>query len=150
VKKKYKILFLFLILLQCGNNIPYSKETLLKRPVGVSIVAKSGLAFDLSYHVQNEEDTFDGYNVYISRDSISDSEIETLVPALNLSGSLPTFQHSKDEVDFVNSVTQNIALYSDSITNFENGVTYFFRIAAHSRYGYLSKASNEVSAAAFE
>lgn len=145
-----KYIFFMILLFNCGNNIPYSEETILRRPVGITITAKPGLSFDLSYYVQNEEKTFDGYNLYISRNTIGDSEVETGILPLNLSGTLPTFQHSSEQVDLTNPIIQNISLYSDSITKFEKDVVYYFRITAHSRFGYISEASNEVFAAALE
>ncbi|MDH5717863.1 MAG: hypothetical protein OEZ22_09515 [Spirochaetia bacterium] len=147
MNKKILLLFLHCLVftfISCGNNIPYTEETILKRPVGLKLEAKTGLSFDIIYFVQNEEETFDGYNLYISRKPISDSERSSL-PPLNLKGSLPTFHHTAQDVNLTTPVVENIHLYSDNITKFEEGVTYYFRMAAHSKYGYLSELSNEIS-----
>ena len=140
-------IFLFL---SCTTNPPVFEEPFLKKPVGLEVLPLSGRKFLVRYYVQNQEVSFDGYNLYISRESISDGEpIERggNLPPLNLDGSLPTFKHTKE--DFSPSIRREreITYYKEFIP-FQEGVTYYFRMAAHSIYGEISLLSNEVSATA--
>ena len=154
IKKSFLTLNLLFCLLNlsCGSSIPFQAETDLKRPVGLSVAAISGLKFQLSYFVQNQESSFIGY---IARNTIGDPEARTgsTIPALNLDGTLPTFKHSRTDIDLNIPKTAVVSLYNDAVTNFEVGVTYFFRITACARNLSLSSQqeslpSNEVSATA--
>lgn len=130
--------------LRCGTSIPFDQELTLKRPTGLNVVALSGKRMEVQYYVQNQEQTFDGYNLLIGRVSIGDSEVYSLEP-LTVNGSVPTFLHSSAE--FSVSTLRTVIL--DRLTNvlpFEAGTTYFFRIQAHSRKGVRSEGSNEVIA----
>ena len=145
------LLPLLLLTFYCGNSLPFQDEIVLARPTGITITAVSPLKFDLSYFVQNQEDTFTGYNIYIARSTIGESETvstNTVIPPLILDGSVPTFKHSKAEVNVNTPVTKTLSVYNDAVTAFENGVTYFFRITAYSRTKIESRPSNEVSATA--
>ena len=157
MKKSFLTLNLLfcLIHLSCGSSIPFQAETDLKRPVGLSVTAISGLKFQLSYFVQNQESSFIGYNLYIARNTIGDQEAraDSTIPALNLDGTLPTFKHSSTDIDLNIPKTAEVSLYHDAVTNFEVGVTYFFRITACARNLSLSSQqeslpSNEVSVTA--
>ena len=140
--------------LQCQTEITYKMNEELQRPVGLQVYALNGGVFRVQYYVQNEEDTFDGYNLYISR--ISSGDQNTLEP-YQLTGSTPTLLHSAADVDYLNPVTVDIYRYMDvirdingksitSFTPFETGTRYYFKIRAHSRFNDISLPSNEVSA----
>jgi hypothetical protein len=139
-------LFSTLVLVRCGTSIPYDQELYLKRPTGLQVTALPGQKMLVQYTVQNQEETFDGYNLLISRISIGDSEAFSMEP-LTINGSTPTFLHSKSEFN-VNSVRSVTLERFTNVMPFEVGTTYFFRLQAHSRKGVRSEASNEVTATA--
>lgn len=135
---------LVLAALHCGTSIPFDQELTLKRPTGISVTAQPGQIMQLSYTVQNQEQTFDGYNVLIARTEISDGEVYSLEP-LTINGSVPTLLHSS--ADYNINLIRNVNLYRfTNVLPFEVGTTYFFRIQAHSRKGVRSEGSNLVSA----
>jgi len=131
---------------QCGSSFPLNEDSFLKRPNGLEVTAISGKSFIISFYIQNEEVSFDGYNLYISKSSISDGEINSAVLALSLNGSLPTFSYSVANFDLDNAKSHTISFYNDPPVNFETGISYFFRLAARSYTGLLSQASNETTA----
>lgn len=133
-----------LLFYSCGNNIPFLEVAQLKRPVGITLEAQSGLNYKLTYYVQNQEEVFDGYNIYVSRSTIPDSTNVSGSP-LVIDGTVPTIKLSPADFDLQNSKSITMTTY-DGFRAFESGVTYFFRISAHSRTGGVSELSNEVSA----
>lgn len=147
---KYIVMTLLTVIFSfsCGNSIPFEEETTLKRPVGLSADAVSGRQVQISYFIQNQEKTFDGYNLHISRATISDSEAISGRPLI-IDGTAPTFKHKISEFDASNPVTVTLSTF-DGIQKFETGVTYFFRMTAHSRNGSISEPSNEVSVVIIE
>jgi hypothetical protein len=138
------ILLSFLIVIRCGTNIPFDEERYLKRPTGLQVTALSGRLMQVEYPVQNQERTFDGYNLLISRLSISDSEVYSMEP-LTVNGSVPTFLHSNAEYDVNVLKIKTLSRYTN-VLPFEVGTTYYFRLQAHSRKGVRSEGSNEVQA----
>jgi hypothetical protein len=131
-----------LLLVRCGTDIPFDEERYLKRPTGLAVTAQAGLAMQVQYTVQNQEKSFDGYNLLISRATISDGEVYSMEP-LNYNGSVPTFLHSNSQYD-VNAVRSVVITRLTNTLPFESGTTYFFRLQAHSRKGVRSEGSNEV------
>lgn len=140
------IIIATLVFLRCGTSIPYDLEISLKRPTGLQVNAVAGQKMEIRYTIQNQEQTFDGYNLLISRISIGDSEAYSMEP-LTINGSIPTFLHSNTEYD-VNTVRSVTIPRFTNVLPFEVGTTYFFRLQAHSRKGVRSEASNEVTATA--
>lgn len=142
--KFYALFILLTLTLHCGTSIPFDQELTLKRPTGIVVTALAGQKMQLQYTVQNQETTFDGYNVLIARTEIGDSEIYSLEP-LTINGSVPTLLHSNADfnINLVRSVTLNRLT---NVLPFEIGTTYYFRIQAHSRKGVRSEGSNLVSA----
>lgn len=138
--------FLALTLSACGTSIPFDQELILRRPTGLQVTAQAGQKMLVQYAVQNQEETFDGYNLLIARVSIGDSEAFTMEP-LTINGSVPTFLHSHKEFD-PNTLRSVVLERFTNVLPFEIGTTYFFRLQAHSRKGVRSEASNEVSATA--
>ena len=136
------------LLLFCGNSVPFQDEAFLRRPVGISVTAVSPLNFQRQYFVQNLEKSFLGYNVYIARNTIGDSEVGGTIPALLIDGQLPTLKHSISDFNVDTAQTVTIERFNDSVTKFEEGITYFFRITAYSRQPLESLPSNVVSATA--
>lgn len=134
-------------LYSCGNNIPFLEERILKRPVGISVTANPGLTFTLRYFVQNQEPTFDGYDLFIKREPIGDGETFGSLPPANLFGNLPTFLHGPEEFN-PNVPVERLVPTIDGARLFEAGVRYYFRLSAHSRRGFRSDPSEEVSAIA--
>ena len=133
-----------LFVLGCGTSIPFDQELYLKRPTGLKVTALPGQKMLVEYTVQNQEETFDGYNLLISRISIGDSEAFSMEP-LTINGSIPTFLHSKSEFN-VNAVRSVTIERFTNVLPFEVDTTYYFRLQAHSRKGVRSEASNEVTA----
>lgn len=131
-----------LMFLNCGTSIPFDQEISLKRPTGLVVTALSGQRMRVQYAVQNQEITFDGYNLLISRLTIGDGEVFSLEP-LNYNGSNPTFLHSNADFD-VNTLLSVTLSRSTNTQPFEIGTTYYFRLQAHSRKGVRSEGSNEV------
>ena len=134
----------------CGNSIPIESEVRLNRPLGMTIQAQPRLMFLLSYIVQNQENTFDGYDLYIARTPISEGEIYSSLLPFSYDGGTPTFRHTRDDFDIENPREVSLKFYSDAITRFEKDITYYFRMTAHSREGLISEPSDEVSAVARE
>ena len=141
----------------CINDLSYNEQEFLERPTGLVVTALSGQKFKVEYYVQNTENTFDGYNLYISRHSSGDGGGNLNLEAYNYDGSVPTFVHSSAEYDLVNPVSFTLTEYMGVIeaidgstfvyyVPFETGVTYYFKIKAHSQFDTLSEFSNEVSA----
>lgn len=144
--KYFPLQFLLLIfLIQCGTSIP-SNDADLAPPEDFTVTALSGERFQISYYVTNEEDIFDGYNLYISRVEITDSMLNTLIP-LNLTGSEPTFSHRPEDYDPFTNIDEVIST-QDGITGFSSGTTYYFRMTAHSYTATESIGSGNESATA--
>lgn len=155
--KRYGLLFtaaISLALFKCQSNITYQPGEILQRPVGIQVYALSNGKFRLSYYVQNSESIFDGYNLYISRESTGDND--TISPYL-LNGSIPTLPHSPQDVDYITPISVDIEIFMDvrtdlngnlvtSFVPFETGTRYFFKLRAHSRFNTVSFPSNEASA----
>ncbi|MES0488793.1 MAG: hypothetical protein ABUK01_02305 [Leptospirales bacterium] len=158
--KQILLLWLPLLLVTSGGcvlNLSYNEQEFLERPVDLAVTALSGQKFKVEYNVQNKEDTFDGYNLYISRHSSGDGGGNLNLKAYNYDGSVPTFVHSSADYDLTNTVSVTLYDYMgvtqaiDGSTvvyyvPFETGVTYYFKIKAHSQFDTLSEFSNEVSA----
>jgi hypothetical protein len=143
---KPALLTLLILCAGCGTSIPFDQEFTLKRPTGLNVVALSGRRMQVEYYVQNQEDTFDGYNLLISRVSIGDSEVFSMEPLI-VNGSVPTFLHSSSEFN-VSAVRTVIIDRLTNVLPFEVSTTYFFRIQAHSRKGVRSEGSNEIQVTA--
>ncbi|HRP68121.1 MAG TPA: hypothetical protein PLY93_01140 [Turneriella sp.] len=141
-------LSVLLFFLSCGTDIPFDQELYLKRPTGLSVTAIADKKMSVTYYVQNQEATFDGYNLLIDRLTIGDGNAQTMEP-LTIDGGVPTFQHSPSDYNINTPRTAIISRFTN-VLPFEVGTTYFFRLQAHSRKGVRSEASNEVSATAFQ
>ena len=129
----------------CGSSTLFIEEVRLARPVGIEIQRQSGTTFLLRYYIQNKEETFDGYNLYISRTPISEGEIYSTLSAFSRDGGLPTFRHNGEQCDLVNPEEVILEYYADAITRFERNIRYYFRMTAHSTEGLISQPSNEVN-----
>ncbi|MDH4263394.1 MAG: hypothetical protein OEV78_10165 [Spirochaetia bacterium] len=163
--KKFTILFicgiLFLITENCNPKLRNNEQEIPKPPIGIKVKANSGLTFTLYYYVQNKETSFDGYNVYITREATGNTSLVNIYPPYSINGGFPTLIHTGNEVNvdqpktftlsnFIiynsNSVGSNNTLYIP----FQNGVRYFFKITAHTNFDVESSPSNEVSAVAIQ
>lgn len=145
--KSTVILFsIILIVNRCGTSIPLDVENQLIRPVGLTVTALSGQKMLVQYTVQNQERTFDGYNLAIARTTIGDGEAASL-PPLTITGSYPTFIHSNADYNPNVVISQTLSRFTNTLP-FEVGTTYFFRLIAHSRKDPAKNSlpSNEVSA----
>jgi|GEM_PF-2127563 len=129
------------------------------QPVGIKVRANSGLTFTLYYYVQNQETSFDGYNVYITRESTGNTQPANLYPPYSLRGSSPTLVHNQSDIDvdqpriffipsFVTFHPNSYGAQNTLYLPFQAGVRYFFKITAHTIFDKESLPSNEVSAVA--
>lgn len=134
----------------CGTSIPLDVENQLIRPVGFTVTAQAGQKMLVQYTVQNQERTFDGYNLIIARTTIGDGEAAGL-PPLTITGSYPTFIHSSADYNPNLVISQTLSRFTTTMP-FEVGTTYFFRLIAHSRKDPAKNSlpSNEVSAMALQ
>ncbi len=142
------IIFLYMT---CGSNIPFGNEVYLLRPIDIRVEAIPQQRFKFSYFIQNEERSFNGYNLYISRTSISDGEIYSSLTPLSRDGGLPTFRHHPKEFNLDQLQSVILDRYIDTISKFEVKTQYYFKMTAHSRTtanGIESQPSNEVTAIA--
>lgn len=130
----------------CGTSIPLDVENQLVRPVGLTVTALAGQKMLVQYTVQNQERTFDGYNLVIARTTIGDGEAAGL-PPLTITGSYPTFIHANTDYNPNVVISQTLLRFTNT-QPFEVGTTYFFRLIAHSRKDASKNSlpSNEVSA----
>lgn len=161
-KQVYKIALASLIISHlghCSMQLPTQPDEQLERPTGIYVSAKAGKTFELSYYVQNDENIFDGYNLYISRYSTGDKSINENTRPYTIDGSYPTFPHSNADYDLSNPIAVTLDYFIESYYDvsgnlrvnyipFEEGVTYYFKLKAHSIYNSESNFSNEVSAIA--
>jgi len=152
--KNFLVLLFFLI--HCSQGINYNKNQKLATPAGFNVYPLPGSSFKVSYFVQNSEDIFDGYNLYITRESTGEVVTTAPLQPYTINGALPTFIHSAADFNPTSPVEITLTLYMDTrldlsgniSTNyipFEPGVYYFFKIKAHSIYDTYSTFSNEVS-----
>lgn len=140
------IFSIFLVVTRCGTSIPLDIENQLVRPVGLTVTAQAGQKMLVQYTVQNQERTFDGYNLVIARTTIGDGEAASITP-LTLTGSYPTFIYSNADYNPNLVISQTLSRFTNTLP-FEVGTTYFFRLIAHSRKDPAKNSlpSNEVSA----
>ncbi len=144
----FRILFIAIttgFLSTCSTNLPYAEEDSLKRPYQLAAVAASSESIRLSYMVTNTENTFTGYNVYISQTSIPDSYITSrvIVPYLT-EGSQPSVRHTSDDFNTSQSKTLTIDFLRYGIIRLNSGETYYIRMSAYSYNKVESLPSPEV------
>jgi len=152
----YSIGLVVLLNVNCATSLILNESEYLVRPTGISVTAQAGGTFQFSYYIQNTEGTFDGYNLYITKESTGDSGGNQSIDPYQRTGSVPTLIHSPDEVDLVTAITVNIDKYMEisysldgskviTYVPFEAGVTYFFKLKAHSQFDVISEYSEEIS-----
>ncbi len=141
-------LFLTLSLISCGNHIPFNDEVYLARPADILVNALPKSKFRISYFIQNQEPSFDGYNLYISRNTISDGEVYSSLTPLSRDGGLPTFRHNPQNFNPNEPTSVTLNHYVDTVTRFEPTIRYYFRMTAHAREtsgGVESQPSNQAT-----
>jgi hypothetical protein len=166
MKKRFYInsVILALIMVGCNSSPDYDPNEIPLTPYGIKVKANSGNTFTLSYYIQNEENTFDGYNLYITREpSVSvekTANLKAIAQPYTTTGSSPTIPHSSSEIDLNTPGTIAIETFMISQKNldgsisktflpFESGTRYYFKLTAHTFYEQESVYfSNEVSAVA--
>ncbi len=129
----------------CGTNIPYEQEDLTP-PSVFSVTALANGKMQIDYAVTNDESHFDGYNLYIAKETISDAAMASMEP-LVITGSLPTFIHTPEEYNPSIQLSEVIET-QDGFLPFSAGTQYFFRLAAHGINGRTSQGSSVLSATA--
>lgn len=146
-KQKFLLSLLVVLFYGCANQILYDEDESLAAPTTLSVNAVGGSTFQINYKVENKENTFIGYNLYISTSSISDSDIDNLVP-FSLAGNIPSFRHDVSQLN--SSFQKEIKTYQKKSNSFlltmqfKQGQKYYFRICAYSRYGKASTPSKQV------
>ncbi|RME91629.1 MAG: hypothetical protein D6767_04840 [Candidatus Hydrogenedentota bacterium] len=146
--KVFLTVLAFVVFQSCSNYIGFAENQTLSRPVGMSLTALSGQKFQITYTVQNQEAVFDGYNVYAELTDFSEGEINSTVFPLLVDGSEPTLKHSPEDFNLSKKITVEFQYLSDTVTKFEVGSTYTFKMAAHGRNGERSLLSPALTAKA--
>jgi hypothetical protein len=129
------------------------------QPTGLKVRANNGLTFTLFYYVQNKETSFDGYNVYITREATGNTQVSGTYAPYSINGGSPTLMHKSNEDNVDQPLTiaiNNFVTYNSNSIGAQNtlylpfiaGVRYFFKITAHTNFEVESTPSNEVSAVA--
>ncbi len=137
------ILFLPLFFLQSCGVETYLEPDFLNPPGGL-IAYSLDNKIKIKFYSSNNESKFDGFNVYISKESSLKNR--NILPVKNPStGGIPTI--IKQSKDIIPSEPIEIVLERDSSGNYiENGITYYIIVKAHNIDNKLSLPSNEVSA----
>lgn len=140
--------FLLAALTNCSAQAPLNPIRSLSSPLGLEAASVAdGPGIQLSYYGANDEDDFDGYNLYIS-ESEDVSDIAAGKTPLLLDGLTPTIPLSPEELD-TDLKREYLVIYRDNWrTPLTSGVTYYFILRAHSSNGVTSPPSNEASAIA--
>lgn len=145
----FTVFFVFSIvsafLYSCSTNIPYAEEENMKRPYDLNAsLESSGIL--LQYSVTNQENSFAGYNIYISNTSIADSEItaRTLAPYI-IDGTEPTVKASSEDYNLSIKKDFLIQYLRYATQSLVEGETYYIRMTAYSVNRIESLPSPEVS-----
>ncbi len=139
--KKYKFLFLFLLIAGCGIEKPYEPQHL--NPPMNLIAYPGNEKIYIKFYATNQESEFIGFNIYISKSSsVRNQKIN---PVKNPdTGGLPTISMTVSQIAENNTVC--VEIDRDSNDDYlENGTTYYIIARAVSRKGYKSDPSNEAS-----
>jgi hypothetical protein len=128
----------------CSTRSPMNPLGELEPVLGLSAQGQAN-SIILTFYSANDEDNFDGFNVYISESNNVASGPDGRSP-LTPTGSEPTLQARPKDMD-TNKKWQYTVKYSDNQGSpLSTGVEYYFVIRAHSSKGRVSAPSNEVSA----
>ena len=145
---------------KCNQSLQYYSGEKPVTPVGIKIKANAGKTFTLYYYVINKEVSFDGYNVYITRQPTGGAVLKSNYPAYTDTGGTPSLVHDNTQTDVNqqrNALINYFVTFNDNgpdiprntlIFPFEAGVRYYFKITAHTYFDVESTPSNEVSAVA--
>ncbi len=133
---------ILLIYNSCGIEQKLEPEFL--NPPGGVVAYSLNNKIKIKFYSHNSEDTFDGFNIYISKESSVKSK--KINPVKNPStGAVPTISLLAKNISPDSPI--EITLNRDSNDEYiENGITYFIIIKSHNMHDYKSDASNEVSA----
>jgi len=138
------IMSIIVFLFQCGSNLNYIESEPLARPTGISVSATSNREFTLKYFIQNQENNFNGYNLYISKTKISDSDPNNTISPITFDGELPSFRHNSSNFNTDKQQSVKILFFSKNKIKFEEDTYYYFILTAHSINNLNSLPSNEV------
>ena len=137
-------LIIAIFLTTCSTRSPMNPLGDLEPVLGLSAQGQEN-SITLTFYSANDEDNFDGFNVYISESNNVASGPDGSRP-LTPTGSEPTLQARPSEID-TNKEWQYTVEYSDNQGSpLSTGVEYYFVIRALSSDGRVSAPSNEVSA----
>ncbi len=136
------VLILAFLLIQCGTEDIVQPEYL-NAPSDLTAYPENG-KIKIKFYSNNKEDTFDGFNIYISKSSLVKSQ-PLLLPIANPdTGGIPTVVSTSK--DIAPSVPISVEINRDANDNpIENGVTYYIIVRAHSTRNFKSEPSNEAS-----
>jgi len=159
MKTAIQVTVLYLVFLfSCSTNTDYFEQEKPATPTQFTITALSGGRFQITYLVENNEQTFDGYNIYIAKQSTGDvSPVTSNIP-YTLDGGYPTVRHNASEFSTVpkNLIIETYLEKASSIQGstitiyppFVPGDLYYFKMTAHTRYNIESNPSVQKSAVA--
>ncbi len=140
------ILLMFISLpFSCSNISPLNPTASLQPPLGL----KASIGIDkfvvLTFYSANNEDDFDGFNVYISESNNVAATISSALP-LTPDGIVPTIRSKPLDVDSNKLRAYTVSYRDNKGTPLSSGVRYYFILRAHSSNSQVSPPSNEASA----
>lgn len=144
--RHYFFLFLlFTTVYSCSTNIPYAEEEDLKRPY-VLTASSSAQGIVLQFSVTNQENSFAGYNLYISNTSIADSQITSgTLSAYIFDGSKPTIKLNTSDYDPSMQKEFTIEYLTYGKDSLVSGETYYIRMTSYSVNNIESLPSPEIT-----
>lgn len=142
------LLTVLVFLNACADSTPINPTGALSPPLGLQAVTNTAEdSIQLTFYSANNEEDFDGFNIYISEsENVADTSDGRI--ALLPDGTEPTFQLSPNDYDSNQLRTYEVRYRDSNRSPLSAGVTYFFIVRAHSSQGRVSPPSNEASAVA--
>ena len=140
------LIMLGFILFSCSTSSPLNPLNSLAPPLGLKAEpSPQGKGILLTFYAANDEDDFDGFNIYISeKENVADTAEGTrpLLPE----GLAPSINSSPDDFDTNKLRSCTVYYRNNEFAPLARGVTYFFILRSHSSKGHVSAPSNEASA----
>ncbi len=143
-KNKIKLGFIIstFLFFHCGTE-QFVEPEYLNPPSNVILYPQNN-KIKIKFFANNQESTFDGFNVYLSKSSSLKSQSTLLAIPNPSTGGIPTINRSSQ--DIVLGVPIEIILDRDENDKpLENGITYYCFVKSHSYRNYRSEPSNETS-----
>ncbi len=136
------------LLSSCADSPPLNPTGYLSPPLGLTAEADStGDGIRLSFYSGNDENDFDGFNVYVATAENLAYTREGSIPLLPDSVE-PTIIMSPQEISSNVKLSYLVRFSASNRTPLSSQVRYYFLVRAHSSQGRVSPPSNEASAIA--